>query len=249
MAKFDWLANTKICLVMLKYVGLWPKKGTDYGLNLYTLRAFVVIGLLVIADVIFEATSLYFVRDINTLASSLFILPAKAVVVLKVCIFINNKNILQELVEELSSDSFQPIDQKQRDLLKVNFAQWRAIFYATGIGAGGSLIFFEVTPALDKSPLAERNLLCPAWYPFNSKITPFFQLAYFHQAMSLNFCCLINSFADLFMAALNMYIGCQYDLLCDNFKRLKSQDTNKLTQCIKHHSAILRFVGFYAYSV
>lgn len=241
MRKFDWLENTKICLVMLKFVGLWPQKGQNYGLNCYTFHAFVVIGLMVFADVIFETIRLFSIEDLNTLVSSLFILPAKSVTAFKGFILIRNTHTLQQLVEELNSIIFQPVDQSQIDLVKNNFQHWKIVLYATGISAGGSLIFFESTPLLDKSPLAERKLLTPAWYPMNSKVAPYFHLAYFHQAMSLNFCCITNSFTDLFVAALHMYIGCQYDLLCDNFREC-DQNKIKLVQCIQHHKKILRFV-------
>lgn len=243
MAKFDWLKKTRVCLVMLRLVGLWPQKGTNYGWNCYTFQAFVIIGLLVTADVIFNAIDLFFIQDLNTLVSLLFMLPAKFVATVKLFIFICNQSTMQQFVEELNSDTFQPIDQMQKDLVKNNFVQWKAVLYATVIGAEGSVIFFEITPLLDKSPLAERNLLNPAWYPMNSNVSPYFQLAYLHQVMGLNFCALSNSFADLFVAALHMYIVCQYDLLCDNFKRLKVQNKTKLLQCIEHHKKILRFVS------
>ncbi|RZC41867.1 7tm 6 domain containing protein, partial [Asbolus verrucosus] len=87
-----------------------------------------------------------------------------------------------------------------------------------------------------------------AWYPYNSKVSPFYEITYVYQIVSISFIAIANSNIDTLIAALNMYIGAQFDILCDDLRNLQDLTQSaslsfneKLTDCIQHHKKILSF--------
>ena len=81
------------------------------------------------------------------------------------------------------------------------------------------------------------------WYDFT--ISPFYEITYVYQIVSMAFIAATSLTIAMLIAALNVFIGVQCDILCDNlkytFNPLTSSGTNLLV-CIKHHKGILRFV-------
>ncbi|RZC43012.1 7tm 6 domain containing protein, partial [Asbolus verrucosus] len=88
----------------------------------------------------------------------------------------------------------------------------------------------------------QRNLIQPnldAWKAI---------LTYLHQFVAINCISLVNVNIDSLIAALNMYIGAQFDILCDDVRHLHDDGedapvdvTQKLKKCVTHHREILKF--------
>lgn len=155
--------------------------------------------------------------------ASLYMLPTKLSAVYKTFKFKRNIQALLQLTEDLNdSEIFQPIDKRQKLLIQSNLGTWQFVFYIMWIFSAGGLIFNMFLPLLDKTE--PRKLLFPSWYPYDSSKSPFYELTYIYQAVSINFIGLININIDLFISALNMFIGCQFDLLCEKLCRMKENE-------------------------
>ncbi|RZC41406.1 7tm 6 domain containing protein, partial [Asbolus verrucosus] len=115
-----------------------------------------------------------------------------------------------------------------------------------GVMAFGTVFFWSIFPILDKS---FKNYRLPfyAWYPYNTKTSPFYEITYVYQVFGTSFIALTNVCIDTLIASLNMYTGTQFDLLCDDLRNLYDPDeegiSKKLMTCIKHHKQILRFAS------
>ncbi|RZC34872.1 7tm 6 domain containing protein, partial [Asbolus verrucosus] len=74
------------------------------------------------------------------------------------------------------------------------------------------------------------------WYPYNTKSSPFYEITYLHQAISLFYTVMAIYNIDMLIAALMIFIGAQCDILSD---KLRNFESNSLITSIKHHQEIL----------
>lgn len=237
MERFNWLDTLRICLFMLRGVGLWPKETKRYGFNGYTFYAFVVLTIFPVINLSLQITKAYFViSDPTALVSLIYILPAQIIGIIKGLKLIFNQPTLCKFVDEINSDVFQPKNLDQKKLIGNNLKQWQIIFLAAWLTAGGSCLFFMFSVLRDKSE--ERKLIFLSWFPYNYEESPFYQITYIYQSISISVIAMVNTNIGLFLSALNMYTGCQFDLLCDNLRKLKYNHEHKLLESLKHYQEI-----------
>jgi hypothetical protein len=107
-----------------------------------------------------------------------------------------------------------------------------------------TLVLWAIFPIMDGT-VKDRRLPFSAWYPYNTKISPLYEITYLYQVISVWCLAIANLNMDTLIAALMMYIGCQCDILCDDMKNLRnsveSDFNRKLLDCIEHHKTILRY--------
>ncbi|RZC41954.1 7tm 6 domain containing protein, partial [Asbolus verrucosus] len=154
--------------------------------------------------------------------------------------------MVKQLMITLNSDLFQPKTAKQIILVKPSL-EFCNITYKTLTFLGASAVFFWMLfPILDDS-YKDYRLPFPAWYPYNTKTAPFYEIAYVYQVLGSYFTAFTNVSIDALIASLNMYVGTQIDILCDDLRNLHDPDeegiSKKLIACIKHHKGILSFAG------
>lgn len=240
MTKFNWLVTIKNCLFALKCTGVWPNERKAYSLNLYTLYAIIALTIFIVADTIFQSIMIYFIiNDLAALAASIYILPSKLGTIFKIFIFTSNIQTVQQLTEEVNSDVFQPVTEKQKLLIENNLWAWSLVFKIMWMSTGVGLIFYFFFPLLDKTE--NHKLLFPSWYPFDSKKSPFYEITYVYQALSLIYVASVNTNIDMFLSALNMYIGCQFDLLSNNLQNLEIKNERNIIKIFRHHQHILKY--------
>lgn len=240
MTKFDWWVTIENCLFLLRCTGVWPKKSETYSFSFYTFYAITALTIFVIADAIFQCIMIYFImNDLTALAASIYILPSKIALIFKIFKFISNIKFVKKLVEELNNEVFQPADAKQIKLIQSNFWEWKVVAKIIWFSTAGGMIFFLFFPLLDKSD--HRRLLFPSWYPFETQKSPFYEITFVYQVLSLLYVGLVNIDIDLFLSAVNMYIGCQFDLLCYNLQNLRHNNKRKILKCYEHHQQILKY--------
>ncbi|RZC33382.1 7tm 6 and/or DUF2225 domain containing protein, partial [Asbolus verrucosus] len=145
---------------------------------------------------------------------------------------------------------FQPKTLEQRSLVQPNLNAWKTLASTFWVFCGGWLIFWPLCPMMDKS-YKEYRLPFLAWYPYNTQTSPQYEFTYLHQFVSINCISLVNVNIDTLIAGLNMYIGAQFDILCDDIRHLHdgSKDSlaearQKLKECVKHHREILKFAEY-----
>lgn len=242
MSTFNWLDTIRTCTCMLKCVGLWPEDSKSYKSNLYSCFAFIVLGSFLFINVFLQIILTYLsLNDLNRLVAIMFFLPVEIIGIAKATKLATNTELLWEFLDELNCKAFQPIGNVQREIISKNLTGWKNIFFASWISAGGALIFFVSVPLLHNAD--QQKLVFLSWYPYNFKKPPFYHFTYLYQAISLLVVAITNTNIGLFLSAINMYIGCQFDLLCDQLRNLKNDSKQQLISCVKHYEKILRYTN------
>ncbi|RZC33727.1 7tm 6 domain containing protein [Asbolus verrucosus] len=246
MEKFDWTAIIRPNVFSLKLVGLWPEGNDSYKFNFYTLYAIFCITLFVHGHNFTQILNIIFVvNDLEAASGTIYISLILSLAVIKTYCIIGNMKILKRLMVNINSDIFQPKSEKQRKLTKSNLSKWKRFYVVFTVNSSCAVFFLCTFPILDKS-VKEYRLPLMAWYPYNTKVSPFYEITYVYQCVSLLFIAITNVSTDTLIAALNMYIGAQCDIFCDDLRNLRNEDVpgdinEILMKCITHHKKILEY--------
>ncbi|RZC37653.1 7tm 6 domain containing protein [Asbolus verrucosus] len=127
-------------------------------------------------------------------------------------------------------------------LIKPTLKLCKIIYEVLLLMASFAALFWSVFPVMDNS-IADYPLPYFAWYPYDTKTSPFYEVTYAYQIMCTFFTAMTSVCIDTLIASLNMYVGTQFDLLCDDLRNLRDEEdvNKKLISCIKHHKEILSF--------
>ncbi|KAJ3663348.1 hypothetical protein Zmor_007634 [Zophobas morio] len=244
MSKFDWKAATRINTLMLKMVGLWPRGDGAYTFNVYTLYAFISINLLVNGHTFFQAMNIFFVySNLEALTATIFVTSSEFLAAVKIYYYVQNLKLLKKLKMYLDSDLFQPKSENQRLLVQPSLKMWRATYFGFWISSAATMTLWSVFPILDQT-IKEYRLPFSAWYPYNTRMSPLYEITYIYQVMGIWFLATANLNIDTLISALMMYVGAQCEILCEELRTLKSDNSNiheKIIMCIKHHQEVLDF--------
>ncbi|RZC34700.1 7tm 6 domain containing protein, partial [Asbolus verrucosus] len=132
--------------------------------------------------------------------------------VLKSYTIIKNMEKLKQLLVTLDIDLFQPKDRQQRNLIQSNLNSWKIVVWSFWLLTLIWLFFYNFGPILDKTS-KEYMLPFRAWYPYNTETSPQYELTYLHQFIGITYLTIISINVDTLIAALNMYIGAQLDII------------------------------------
>lgn len=244
MKNLCWKNTVKLNFSMMKIVGIWPKE--KYKFDLYSFYTIISVNLFISGHVIFHTVAVYIMRrNLKQLIGALYMSLTETLLLIKILYFIKNSKQLKKLFTTLESDIFQPKNEAQLKLVIPNLNFWIKIHRLFGILVLNTVLLFISLPILSKSVKYYR-LPLEAWYPYNTQKAPNYEITYLYQCLSILFRGVASVSIDTCIAALNMYIGTQCDILCDNLKNLNKTTENSfleiLKHCVKHHQAILRFV-------
>jgi hypothetical protein len=247
MKRYDWKRILRTNILKLKIVGLWPSGDDSYKPNIYTLWAISSIIFLNFGHNFFQMVNMIFIFDnLHAVIQTTYVTLSEVAGLLKAYYVVRNMKTLKELMVILSSDTFQPKNARQIKMVKPSFFFWRVNYVMYWLMSGGAIFFWSVYPILDKS-IKEYPLPFLAWYPWYTKASPMYELTYLYQIFGLLFIATTAISVDTLIAALNVYIGAQFDILCDDIKHLfdpgsPSEGFNgKLIDIIKHHREIIRW--------
>ncbi|RZC35405.1 7tm 6 domain containing protein, partial [Asbolus verrucosus] len=249
--RFDWKRTIKVNIIMLKIVGLWPAGDETYGWNIYTLYEIFSILFIQIGHIAAQAVNvlLYF-DDLQIVTGSIYVLLMEMLGLFKSYFLIKNMGTLKQLMVTVNCDLFQPKSSQQRKLIQPNLDAWRTIASTFWFFCWGWLLIWILCPVFDKT-FEEYRLPFLAWYPYDTQTSPQYEFTYFHQFIGISCISMVNVNIDTLVAALNMYIGAQIDLLCDDLKHFHDGSKNNtadaignLKSCIHHHREILKFAEY-----
>ncbi|RZC42149.1 7tm 6 domain containing protein [Asbolus verrucosus] len=154
--------------------------------------------------------------------------------------------ILKQLMATVNSDLFQPKSDEQKNLIQPTIATWKMTVRTLGFLALACLFLWSFFPILDKTYKVYR-LPFLAWYPYSFKTSPQYEFTYLYQVLAIHFIAVVNLNIDSLIAALNMFVAAQFQILCDDLRNLHQADVSsidvkkKLKSCINHHREILKF--------
>jgi hypothetical protein len=244
MEKFDWKLTISRNILILKIVGLWPPGDDTYTTSPYTLYSFICILFFICGHYFFQTVNMYFIfPDLEAISGTIYVTLSQMMTMLKSYYMIQNMGILKQLMITVNSDLFQPRNSRQIELVKPNLTFWTTV---SNMFRGVTLIsifFWATYPIIDKST-QQRRLPFLAWYPYDTTVSPLYEFTYIYQIIGVSFIAAAAVSMDTLIAALNMFIGAQCDLLCDNLRHLPGDepDFNRtLIKCILHHKEILRY--------
>ncbi|KAJ3663591.1 hypothetical protein Zmor_007838 [Zophobas morio] len=247
MEKYDWKINIKINILLLRIMGLWPSSGTSNKFDFYIFYTFILVSLFIIGHISFQVVNIYFIRDnLEALAGTSYILLVELLGACKAYLLLRNMTLLKRLLTLLNSDLFQPRNEHQRILIEPSIRFWRTIYNVFLVMCFGSNAFWAVFPFLDRIP-GHRRLPFLAWYPYNAQMSPYYEITYVYQIISISYLTLVHVNVDTLVSAFNVYTGCQFDLLKDSLIKIGDDSKtcrvdNNVTRCIEHHKEILNFV-------
>ncbi|KAJ3635808.1 hypothetical protein MTP99_008684 [Tenebrio molitor] len=246
MDKYDWKANITMNIRTLRVLGLWPRGDETYKPGVYALHATLLLTVFLIGHIFFQVVNIYFIRDnLEAITGTIYVLLVEMLVVFKVYYLIKNMEMLKQLLKILETDLFQPKTAQQRALIETSVFFWRVIYQTFLIMCCGTNLFWAIFPLLDKTA-GEKRLPFLAWYPYNTKVSPLYEITYVYQIVSVGFITTVHVNVDALVAAVNVFNGSQFDILCDNLRNLHNLavagDINdKLVYCIDHHKQTLSY--------
>ncbi|XP_063925879.1 odorant receptor 13a-like [Zophobas morio] len=242
MERYNWTAIIRKNIFVLGLVGLWPKGTQKYGFNLYTTHALVTITLFGFTQSLFQTILLLTnLNDVEIVTGIAFLSISEMLVVLKMFYLARNVQIFKRLLITLDDDLFQPKNKEQVDLTSPSFKLWNLMYKMLWCSINVAIVFWSLVPFIDKS-IKDHNLPFLSWYPYNAKTSPFFEISYVHQTLSICFITSVNVNLDTLIAAFMMYTGAQLDILSDNLRNLEGENfEEELVRCVNHHREIIKF--------
>ncbi|RZB38791.1 7tm 6 domain containing protein, partial [Asbolus verrucosus] len=249
--KFDWKRIMKVNITVLKILGLWPPGNETFGFNIYTFYEIFVFLFLELGHISAQTVNLLLhFDDLQVVTTTIYVLLMEMLGVLKAYCLIRNMGMLKQLMITINCDLFQPKSIQQRSLIQSNINAWKTIVTILWVLLSCWLLIWMLCPIFDKS-FKEYRFPFLAWYPFNTRTSPQYEFTYLHQFVANTCLSMINLNTDTLIAALNMYIGAQFDLLCDDVRHFHdgckdntADAIRKLKNCINHHREILKFAGY-----
>jgi hypothetical protein len=242
MKRHDWTETIKGNIFFFKLVGFWPEGDAGYKINFYTLYSISITIAFAFSHSFFQTFQL--VRnldDLDIVAGTAFLAISESLVVVKMFYLARNIQTFKKLLVTLNSDLFQPRSVEQILLVSPSVEVWKLMYKLLCGSITMVLIFLTLVPIVDKSYKRYRLPLI-AWYPYDTKASPLYEITYLHQIISVFFLAISNINIDTLVAALSMYAGAQLDILCDNLRNLAPDDfAENLTKCVHHHREIVRF--------
>nr|CAM84019.1 olfactory receptor 21 [Tribolium castaneum] len=240
MEKYDWMQAIKTNILILKIVGLWPDS-EDYKFDFYALHASVWLSTLLVASTFFQGINIIFILDdVKALTGTAYVLLTEILAVIKTYFVVKNMKMLKHLMQSLNNNKlFQPRSHEQIKLIQPSLKFWKLLYNLFHSLVGGATLFWILFPIVDKK---EKRLPFLGWYIVDTKVSPYYEIVYGFQFCS---CCYMSALIiniDTLIAALNVYIGNQIDILCNNLRNLKAGCSieRDLITCIKHHQEILK---------
>jgi hypothetical protein len=241
MERFNWQEIIAMNIQILRIVGLWPID--SYQLDFYTLYSSISANLFVTA-VLFQTINVIFVySNLEALTETVLICVAELLALFKIYTFIKNIKMLKRLMVVLDSDIFQPKSRDQRVLVRPAMLLWKMIYNILLGAVTAAVSLWLIFPILNGST-RRYALPFPAWYPYDIRKSPYYELTYLHQSVGTSLVALGDYNIDMLISAMMMYVGAQCDILCDNLRHLggdSGEFASLLTHCVKHHTKILKY--------
>lgn len=242
MSKFDWEERIKMNVLILHYLGLWPK-GENYEYNFYLFYVCLLCVFIYISHCVFHAINIYFMKsNLVALTGVIYSLIPEITATCKVLYMVRNGKVLKKLLNVLKRIIFLPRNERQILSINKSLNLWKFVYGYFFLMCLLTNIVWGILPFLNKS--GEKQLPFMAWYPWDYTVSPYYELTFVHQILGGTLLTVNALSFDGIVAALNIFNGNQFDILSDNLRNLQIDglDTvkEKLRNCIEHHIQILK---------
>lgn len=244
MEGFDWVSTIKTNLLLLYYGGMWPKDEETHKFNLYTIYSIFMFLTFTVYHNFSQVFNLFFVTNLQDMTSCVFLSLTQSMAIVKAFYIIQNMKTLKSLISTLHANRlFQPKNLKQIKMVEPSLNEWKLLFRMFWLSAVGTINLLMIFPLLDNS-YKQYRLPLMSWHPFSTKSSPMYEIIYIHQIVSCYTVAIVDMSADTLISALNMFIGTQCDILCDNIRNIDGSVEEmgaKWKECIVHHKEIIKY--------
>nr|AJO62236.1 olfactory receptor OR17 [Tenebrio molitor] len=236
MANYDWTSTIKVHITCFRLLGFWPKND-GYNFDLYTLWAVFAVIFFGFVQTFVETVKIFTnLNDLEIVTGTAFVSFSEILILLKIFYLARNTKTFKRLLVTLNSDMFQPTND-QMSLILPELNSWKLMYKFFCICAAVTVAFWLLVPMFQV-----RRLPFLAWYPFDAKISPNYEIAYVHQSISVSYISISNVHVDTLIGAMSMYTAAQLTILKDNLRKLKPEQFEEdLIRCVKHHREVLKF--------
>ncbi|KAJ8918890.1 hypothetical protein NQ315_016792, partial [Exocentrus adspersus] len=259
---FDVKEMVTLNLRVLNFFGyIAPESGPD---AYFVVRSTVFLGLLYLGTLASEIVNMVLVAgDIEKMTEASFLTLTNLVEICKVYAVIKHRRRLNNLLESINREQFQPRSLVQVQTL-TDYVYWSKLTSKVFLSACvATCTFWAVYPYVDEGDL---RLPLAAWFPFATKASPGFEIAYLYQFIGSTVNGLVNVSLDTFMSGLIMVVCAQLNILNDSLRNLRlyakdelkgegmivgelmteqlqAKMDEKLVECVVHHRFIIEFAN------
>ncbi|RZB40733.1 uncharacterized protein BDFB_003391, partial [Asbolus verrucosus] len=249
MLTFDFQKRTSKILRRLRILGtLYSDKNNTFCFNLYLIYTIVVNIYYNLHNIAQAANIFYHYDDLDELTSSGLLTIMETLTNVKAYYVVTNKSRILKINNMVQKWSFQPKNSRQEEMAKYTFKIFDVMSLLHTLGPTLTVVFFGCYPIAEMK--TNKKLPFSAWYPYDYKISPLFEITYFHQLSSSLIMAHIHINSDCLAYNLIAIIIVQLDFLADNLKNVNNNIKSNLgnfekerniafLDCVKHHKDIL----------
>ena len=148
---------------------------------------------------------------------------------------------LGHLIKQLNLEIFQPINDIERKILTKGFRFYDLIRKFLVTEAWISVAATCITPLFYNK---NGGFVVAGWYPFNTSVSPTYELVYTQQSVSMIYVSMVNIYVDVVLAGILTFIGVQCDFVCHRLKnsqpKHKIKSVMEFEKVVNHHRLVLK---------
>ncbi|XP_044006052.1 odorant receptor Or1-like [Aphidius gifuensis] len=233
-----------ISLKIIKYLGTWPPVSSWRNIYyIFTLFSFIfILGIYLVVQLI---NIFVFWGNIEVMVASTFLLMTNSVHAYKICVIIKNQKRIQLLFDTISSELFTKNFDKYERIF--TWYAWSGIKHHIAYQSFGTMAVFcwGFVPISNAITGNERQLPMDGWYPYDTKLSPAFELTCGHQAVAVIIACCHNIGMDTLINGFINVACCQLEVIKQNILSIDDGDKNvhqEINQSVQHSVVVMKFI-------
>lgn len=231
----DYTAIVSSNFKVLQLLGLWPLKNTS---KWHTMYCIIITGFFFFAYLLSEAINIILAfPDIEKVTDSSFLFLTHLPQLIKLCYILKNKSVLESMMARMNDERFKLRNPRQTDIARRTIRNSKISLYGFIFLCGCTVFLWAMFPFMD--PKMARMLPLKAWYPFNTKQSPMYEITYVYQIVAVMWDAAANvCFDTLASSGFINYVCMNLDILNDTLSNLKEEA--RVSLHIKQKSGIYR---------
>lgn len=231
----DCTATVSYNFKVLQVLGLWPVKNPS---KLHTIYSVIITGFVFIAYLISETVNIILAfPDIEKVTESSFLFLTHLPQLIKLCYILKHKTTLRSMMEKMNDERFQPRNSKQLKIVRRTVRISKLSLFGFIFLCGCTVFLWAMFPLIDD----KMNGMLPlkAWYPFDTKRSPMYEITYVYQIVAVMWDAAANvCFDTLASSGFMNFICMNLDILNDTLSNVREEAKASLQS--KRKSGIYR---------
>lgn len=216
----DYKETVSYHFIVLQILGLWPPKNSS---KLHTVYSIIITGFFFIAYLISETINIILVfPDIEKVTESSFLFLTHLPQLIKLCYMLKYKTRLRAMMEKMNDERFKPKNLKHAKMVRRTIRNSKASLFGFIFLCGCTVFFWAMFPLIDEK--MNRMLPLKAWYPFDTKQSPMYEITYVYQIVAVMWDAAANvCFDTLASSGFMNYICMNLDVLNDTLCNVREE--------------------------